>query len=552
MSRVPLLVATMEFRRTVRAVSNERSKLFMMGLLAAVMFGSIIVAGGYLLPMLGEQFAEGITQSQATTATELVTGGVAVAWLFLVFMAGIRAFTAAATVDKPAFLLTSTPLRNVVIGVVGAEILLFGSWLLPPAVVLSIAFASGAGTLLPVVLVPLVVVLALCTAVPVGFVVGVWVRHLVTVYEPIARYRMVIFIAFWVLYFGAIATGRFNLVIDQLFYALQDSPLGWPGHLLLLGVPNVAASSPTAFGALLGAAGLGAVAVAVGIASARRHWFADPARFEEPEESVTDSSDRLARLLSYGLSRPVRTVATTAIRRTKRAPIRLVYVGYPLLGSIAFVQEIARTGAVPTHVAVILSLYVVWAAGALFTLNPLGDLGRALPAVVASPLAGRQAITGLVVAGALVAGPVALLGSLTLGLLSPLSLEHTAVLVVATTVGAVATPALATGVGAAFPRYGSVKVTNNREAVMPSKTAFIVYSAAIILTAIAATVLYVDAPGLIADLFTAVTAWTPGPELAVSARGITISAWTLLVVGLLAPPVSYLFAIEEFDWYTLE
>ena len=241
MSRVPLLVATTEFRRTVRAVSNERSKLFMMGLLAAVMFGSIVVAGGYLLPMLGEQFADGVTQTEATTATELVTGGVAVAWLFLVFMAGIRAFTAAATVDKPAFLLTSTPLRNVVVGVVGAEILLFGSWLLPPAVVLSIAFASGTGTLLPILLVPLVVVLALCTAVPVGFVVGIWVRHLVIVYEPIARYRMVIFIAFWVLYFGAIATGRFNLVIDQLFYALQDSPLGWPGHLLLLGVPNVAA-----------------------------------------------------------------------------------------------------------------------------------------------------------------------------------------------------------------------------------------------------------------------------------------------------------------------
>ncbi|WP_436345742.1 hypothetical protein [Natronorubrum sp. FCH18a] len=552
MSRVPLLVARMEFRRTVRAVSNERSKLFMMGLLAVVMFGSIVVAGGYLLPLLGEQFADGVTQSEATVVTELVTGGVAVSWLFLVFMAGIRAFTAAATVDKSAFLLTSTPLRNVAIGVVGAEILLFGAWLFPPAIVLSAAFASGAGTILPVLLVPLVVALALLTAVPVGFVIGVWIRHLVTVYEPIARYRMVIFIAFWVLYFGAIATGRFNLVIDQLFVALQDSPLGWTGHLLLMAVPNVDASSGSALAALAGAAILSTAAFAVGIASARRHWFADPARFEEADASATDSTDRLSGLLSYGLSRPVRTVATTAIRRTKRAPIRLVYVGYPLLGSIAFVQEIARTGTVPTHVAVILSVYVVWAAGALFTLNPLGDLGRALPTVVASPLAGRQAITGLVVAGALVAGPVAFLVSLTLGVVSPLSLEHTAALVVATTVGAVATPALATGVGAAFPRYGSVKVTNNREAVMPSKTAFIVYSAVIVLSAIAAAVLYVDAPVLIADLLTAVTAWTPGPELAVSARGITISAWTVLVVGLLAPPVSYLFAIEEFDWYTLE
>ncbi|ELY52952.1 hypothetical protein [Natronolimnohabitans innermongolicus] len=550
MTRIPLLVARTEFRRTIRSVSDERTKLLMMALLALFMGGSIMLAGGYLLPTLGSEVAAGVTPDEATLATEFVTGGVALGWVFLTFMAAIRTFSAAADPDKPAFLLTSTKLRNVVVGVVAAEIAMFAVWVLPPAIVLAGAFAYGAGTAVPLAVAPLVVGLVLVTAVPVGFVLGTWVRHLVTVYEPIARYRYVIFAGFWLAYFGAIGTGHFNLLTSGLFTTLQDSPLGWLGHLVLAGVPNVAASTLPLVGAFVGAAVLTTAAFAAGVVSARVHWFADPARFDESESSQTDRSNRLGTALSYGLSRPIQTVTLTAIRRTKRAPIRLVYVAYPLLGSIFFLQEIVQTGTVPSYVAVALSLYVVWGAGALFTLNPLGDLGRALPAVVASPLTGRQAIAGLVIAGSVVAAPIALVASLALGLASPLSVEQTAALVAATTVGAVVTPALATGVGTAAPRFGSVSISSNREAIMPSKTAFIVYSIGIIFPAIAALVLYTDSPDLLADLFAAVAAWLPGPETAPSAREITIAAWTVLVVGLIAPVVSYLYAVERFDWYT--
>ncbi|MDQ2050509.1 hypothetical protein RBH26_08415 [Natronolimnohabitans sp. A-GB9] len=553
MSRGSLLVARTELRRTIRSVSDERTKLLMIGLLALFMGGSIMVAGGYLLPRLGSELAAGASPAEAELATSFATGGVALGWIFLTFMAAIRAFSAAADPDQPAFLLTSSSLRNVVVGIVGAEIAMFAAWVLPPTVLLAGAFATGTGTFVPVVIAPLVVSFALVTAVPVGFVVGTWVRHLVTVYEPIARYRYVLFGAFWVAYFGAIATGHLDLVTSQLFTALQDSPLGWPGHLLLVAVPNVAPSIPSIVGALVGVTVVTVGAFAAGVVSARVHWFSDPVRFDDAKETSHEArSSRLSQLLARGVSRPIGTVAVTAIRRTKRAPIRLLYVGYPLLGSIAFVREIVRTGTVPSYVAVALSLYVVWGAGAAFTLNPLGDLGRALPAVVASPLSGRQAITGLVVAGVLVAGPIALVASLALGLASPLSIEQTAVLVAGTTVGAVLTPALATGVGTAAPRFGSVNVTNSREAVMPSKTAFLVYSAVAIFPAIAAVVLYTDSPALVAELFVAVSAWTPGPALSVSAREIAIAAWTVLGVGLVAPVISYLYAVERFDWYSLE
>ncbi|NKE35798.1 hypothetical protein GWG54_08190 [Natronococcus sp. JC468] len=550
MTRAAALVARTEFRRTVRAITTDRTKLLMMSLLAAFAFGSVTVAGGYLLPTLGEHFADGPAAGSVALATNTVAGGVAIGWLFLVGMSAIRAFTAADP-DEPAFLLVSTSTRNAAVGLVGAEILLFAVWVFPPAIVLSSAFAVGADTAVPVVGAVLVAALALLSAVPVGFVVGVWVRHLVTAYEPIARYRWFLFVGFWALYFGAIATGRFDLVVSELFVALQDGPLGWPGHLLLATVPNVPASGTAILGALVGTALVTPIAVGIGVASARVHWFADPARFDDRHRSGASSS-RLAGALSRGVDRPTRTVTVTAIRRTRRAPIRLAYVGYPLFGAVGFVQAILEAGTIPAYVAVVLSVYLVWAAGALFTLNPLGDLGRALPAVVTSTLSGRQSIAGLVLAGVLVAAPVGLVVSLALGLASPISLERTAALAAATTVGAVATPALATGIGAALPRFGSVNVTNSREAVMPSKAAFAVYSLAVILPTAAAAALYVDAAAPIAALLSATAAWAPTPSVSITAAQIAGVAWAVLVVGLLAPPTSALYAIERFDRYTLE
>jgi ABC-2 type transport system permease protein len=435
------------------------------------------------------------------------------------------------------------------VGVILAELLLFAVWVFPPALLLAGAFAVGAGTALPIAAVALAVALALASAVPIGFVLGIWFRHLVTVYEPIARYRWALFVGFWALYFGAIATGRLDVVVGELFVALQDSPLGWLGHVLLVGVPNVPASTGALVGALVGTALVSVAAFGVAVTSARVHWFADPARFDDPSKRA--SSTRLAGLLG-GLGRPVRTVTITAIRRTRRAPIRLLYVAYPLFGAVGFVQVILETGAVPSFVAVALSLYVVWAAGALFTLNPLGDLGRALPAVVTSTVTGRQTVVGLVVAGALVAVPLGFVVSLALGIASPLPTADVAILVGVTVAGTLVTPALATGIGSAFPRFGSVNVTHNREAVMPSKTAFLVYSISIALPTAATAVLYTDAAESLATLFVATAAWAPTPDVVVTAGEITVSAWAVLAVGLAVPPLSVWYAIERFDLYTFE
>ncbi|ELY67976.1 hypothetical protein [Natrinema versiforme] len=555
MGRAPIsmTVAETEVRRTVRAMVGNRTKLLMMAAVALFVLGPVTALGLLFLPELGEQAAAGTVSTEvATTVTEIVTGGVAVLWVSLVVMSILRTVTTVANVDEPAFLLLSTTVRNIIIGIVAAETALYASVLIPLAVLFAAAFAYGTGTVLPVLVAPLLVALLLLTAIPVGFVIGVWVRHLITVYEPVARYRTLLFAAFWLVYFSAIATGGLNVVMWSLFTTLQTSPLGWPGHLLLVGVPGIDPSMVGIAGAVAGSSLLVGVAFIAGIPSAQRHWFADSARTDDEEIDEKTSSDQLSGLLPGSVSRPVRTVAVTAVRRTKRAPIRLAYAGYPLLGVLGFIQQIIETGTVPSFMAVVFCLYVVWTTGVLFTLNPLGDLGPALPAVVTSTLTGRQAIRGRMLAGALVAVPLALLVSLAFGIVSPLSLKQATALAAGTVVGAVVTPALASGIGSAFPRFGSVNVTNNREAVMPSKTAFVVYTLAIVLPTIAALVIYLEAPETIAGLIASVAAWTPVPDISISARAITVGAWIVLIGGLIAPVVSYRYAIERFDWYALE
>ncbi len=159
----------MECRRTIRAVTGDRTKILVMAAIGVFAFGPLTAVALLLLPELGEQVAAGaVDPEMASMILEIVPGIVAVAWLFVVLMGAIRTVTTAAKIDKPACLLVSTRLRNVVVGVVGAEILLFSLWVVPPALVLAGAFASGAGTILPVLIAPLVVALVLVTAIPVG------------------------------------------------------------------------------------------------------------------------------------------------------------------------------------------------------------------------------------------------------------------------------------------------------------------------------------------------------------------------------------------------
>ncbi|USZ70755.1 hypothetical protein [Natronosalvus halobius] len=551
MGFVPVTIATTEYRRTVRTVVGDRTKLLLSVGIILVALGPMMAVGLLLLPVAGEMLAAGPVEPIAGfTIADIVTGGVALAWVGLVAFATIRVVSTVANLDEPALVLTATPIRTLVVGLVGSELLAFGTWLLPISLLLSGAFAYGTGTIWPILVAPATVAVLFLSAFPVGFALGVGIRHLITVYEPIARYRTAIFVLVGAAYFGSIALGWFDQVTGVLFDLLDGTPLGWPGHLLLAGLPNVTFSMPHAVAGVVGSGALAVLAIVVGTRLAAVHWRSDPFREDEDEPVAEHAGEsRLATLLEPGLSQPVRTVAVTALRRTKRAPIRLLYVAYPLFMAAFFVQEIARAGTIPSSVAVLTCLYVVWGAGAFVSLNPLGDLGPALPAVLTSTVSGRQVVAGRLVASALVAVPVAVVVSLGVGLVSPLSLERVALLVPATVVGALAAPALAVGIGSLFPRFGSVTISSNREAVMPSKSAFVAYTLALAIPIGAFGIIYTDAADAVAAVATALVAVAPVVELTVPSAAVLALAWIALLGGLAGPALSAGYAVRTFDGY---
>lgn len=543
-------IAQTELRRKLRSTRSSRTRLALYAGAVLFVFLPVLSLGALLSATAGEAFVSGPSDG-LFSIPDVVAGGTAVAILGLAALSTIRTVTSVANPDshEPDYLFISTPLRNVVAGLVLREIALFALWLGPPVAIFSGAFAWGASA----PLVPGAALALLCTvlsvAVPLGFVVGIGIRHLLTVYEPIARYRTVLVVLFWVVYFAAVALDWFGNILLVASQAFGDSPLGWPGHLLLAGLPGVQYTLWQATLGVVGAGGAGLGLLAVGVWFAETHWFADPARTADEEEATVESRDRLATVLS-GLSQPTRRVAVTTVRRAKRSPIRLAYVAYPLFGGIYLVEQIVRTGTLPATAAVFLALYVVWASGALFTLNILGDRGPALESVLISTVSGRAVVTGTVLAGVLVTLPLAIVVPLAAGLVSPLDTGQTALLTLGTVVGVFVTPLLAAGIGSLFPRFGTVNVTRNKEAVIPSKTAFVLYSLGVGLPLGSVLVLRYDSPPeLLASILSALLSLLPGLDVTVPEATITGVAAVVVVVGVIAPFVSAWDAARRFDGY---
>lgn len=551
MGAVASAVARTELRRVLRTVTESRTKILLYGILGLFAFVPVLVIGSFLLSAAGEELATGGFESgDLDPVPGIVTGASALGLIFLVLMSTIRSFTTVADVDEPACLLVSTSVSNAVFGLLVAESVLVCLWLGPPTVVLAGAFAYGAGTPLPLLVAPAALAVLVAIAVPIGFVIGVCVRHLLTVYEPIARYRTPLLVALGFSYFGAIAFGWVDRIAGLLFDALGGSPLGWPGHLLLAGVIEVPFSPRLALGALGGVAVAVPVTTALGIRAATMHWFADPADTTDEGSTADDSTDRLGAALSVVVAGPVRTVTATTIRRTVRAPVQVLYIAYPLFGAVPLVQQSVETGTLPGYGAVLFSLYVAWGTGALFTLNLLGDHGPVMESVLISTVPGPAVVAGRVLAGVLIGVPVGLVVSSAAGVISPLSIEQTALLVAGTVVGTVASAAIATGVGSLFPRFGSVRVTNNREAVMPSKTAFILYTIALAVPTAGAGVLSVDGlADLVSTVLTGLFSVLPIVDLTVTTAAVTGAAWVALVVGVAAPFLSLRYAVRRFDTY---
>jgi hypothetical protein len=201
-------------------------------------------------------------------------------------------------------------------------------------------------------------------------------------------------------------------------------------------------------------------------------------------------------------------------------------------------QDVFQRGYVPAYVPSAVITYAAWGVGAAVTLNPLGAQGPTLPATLTSGIDGRTYLRGHLLVAAVAGVPLATALTLGTAVASPLGLHEVALLAVAAPLCSLAAAGLACGFGVAFPRFGSVRVTGNREAVVPSKTAGALYSLALLLLLALAGV------GLQSDTRAAVV-----DALGVPATAVVVVAVAPLFVSAV---LSYRYAAGRISDYRLD
>lgn len=542
------LIARTELRRGYRKMRERTTQLAVLGFAGLMMTFPVLLFVG-LLYGLGVDLRTGGDVPGFVTPEQL-RAAVSMAWL------GVTAFVAMRTVnyrgdpDAPAGLLTTVTSFDAVVGLLLAEAIVVAGWLAVPSVILVGGFAAGAYAVAPVLALPIVAAVVLAWAVPLGFLVGIAIRHALLTVDPIASNKTAITIVALVAYFALLMSDAFGAALSAVFPFMAAMPPGWTADLLVVDVPTLAVSPLRVLAALAITAGVVPTLVIASARIAEAHWHADGV-IEGTDGSDADAessagastSERLAELLPEGVGRPTRSVVRIVVLRARRAPVRLLYLAYPLFGAFPLAQDVYQTGSIPAYVPWLLAGFAVWAAGSAFTLNVLGDQGTTMPAVLSSPRGGRHVVVGSAVAGTILAlvpgvGLVALVGAL-----GPLAPVETAALAAVTAVGVGGATLLATGIGITFPRFGSVQVANNREATVPSKSAFAIYSLLVVpFVPICWLLASASAPGSAADAL-----GLGASGLAVrAAAAVALTIWLAVAVG------SARYALDRVQGYTLD
>ncbi len=510
-------IARVELRRSLRKLGANGSTVALVAL-NVLLFGVFTLAGAGLAWAGGRALARGVDPPLPVVPT--ARGVVGLAALSVAGFTLARVAGQGADLDSPEGLLSTVPVADAVAGVLLAEagraLLLVG----PPLVLIGGTFAVAAGAPSMAVTLPLATVGLLTATLPVGFAVGFGVRYVLTRYDPIAGHRTLIGATALVVWMVVALSGRLNDVGRALFDPLAATPLGWFADLLFLGVPGLGADPLRAVGAVPVAVALAAPAVAAAVRLSEAVWLSDPPSPDDDENgtggwlSVGGDRTPFARpTVRSAVGRRTSAVATAVWLRARRAPIELTYVLYPVFFGVYVFQDVFQRGSVPAYVPSTVLLYAAWAVGAAFTLNPLGSQGPTLPATLSSRIDGRAYLRGHLVVAAVVGAPVATLLTVGTAVASPLGAAEVGLLAAVTPACSVGAAALATGFGVAFPRFGTVSVTSNREAVIPSKSAAATYSLVLlVLLSLAVVGLEPTVRGAVVDAL-----GVPAPALVVGA-----------------------------------
>lgn len=583
-ARHSLSIGIFEFRRTVRAIWQDKARFAFMGLgmvIPSLMFGAFVVV-----------FADTIRGIETLPVPSFLQGTVALFWLFGVFLIGQRVVSARTRIEAEPMMLTTVSARTVAGGLILAEILRIFTYLGFPILILTGVGVFLFGSVASLIFVPLAALLFAATAVVMGTVCGYAVAWLVATSKFVARHKTVLGTAGSLILMGGYFLFFFPQIggVDQA--ALAWLPVGWFADLGVIGTPLVGSSLRSA-GVLLSSAVL---LVGGGVLAEREAvalWFTDPVSVDvktSTRETAGPESEGLTQLSRHDaladavkplvmprfVSTPARHVAEWALLRTRRDPNRLTFLLIPVfaIGS-SLVSSGLQSGSLRALAAPICAVLLPWLAGALFAMNPLGDEGAVLP-VTLTAVSGKQYVRGLILPGLVLGLPVVIVVTSIAGVFSPYAVTEQVGLVVLGVYLTCVSVAITPAVGMALPRFSAISVGQSREVLPPRMSAALLHMALILVPGALLTmlvliprvargvlaVLFGSLPaflvGLLTDstggLLSAVVAWFNQVGEVIRAVGVgqlqAVAGGVLLIGGVLILALLYRHAIRQFERYS--
>lgn len=527
------LIARTELRRRWRALLGGNPLqlvAFAFVALFALIFGGGAVFGAYFL-------GAAVRSGELAGYLGLARYAFAALWAGVFGLYAFRTVSRGGRIDRSDGLLTTVPHRDVLGGLVLSEYAAFIVAVAVAGLLIAASFALGAASPATALLGAVALWAGVTTAFVAGFLLALVLKGVLVRSEFVARYRLALGALAFAAYMGLILTGSFETVVGPVVALFRASPAAWYADLALLAVaPGASAVRAAAVAAATIPAVL--VLIAAAVRAAEWFWYADPARATARTASHASAESGW---FDRTVGGQVAWIARTSWLRARRAPIKLVYVAYPLFGLVGELTNTVQSGEVGAFLPVVLAFYGAAATGALFTLNPLGDEGAVLPVTITSTVDGRRFVRGRMLAGVAVGTPATVLVALAVGALSPLPPSRVALVAVVAAVLGVASTGIAAGVGALFPRFSAAKVTRSREAVVPSLVAFGVYSILLGLVAL---------PGLVAAV--PLVAETAADLAGTSATAVVaVGSGLTLLIAAIGGFVGARYAAGAFDRFTL-
>lgn len=445
--------------------------------------------------------------------------------LFVLFVYGtiLRVGTESTLERDAEHLLTAVSPRALSLGAI-LENVVFTARLAGIVVVAGVvAFAVGAGSAVAVVPLLLGATTLAVTAVALGFVVALAVRLSFRRWRILRHHRVLVGAPLVASYFGIFVQFRRSM---ELLAAL---PVGWYGDLALVFHPGLG-SGFRAVSVLVGSVLTVGLAIELGTRLGTRLWLGDP-----PEQASETTSGSRWPWLERFLSRPTGAVVRATWQRVTRKPQALLFVVLPIVLVASGGVELVRRQ--PTTLPVVVGFYGTLAIGMGVTLNPLGNEGPMLPAILTSPSGATALVRGYLFSTALPGVGLIVVSAVVAGLLVRTPVLGLVALSVFFVVFATSAATVSIAVGVALPQFEGLRPTASSGIQAPrleAVTAYMVLLFVLVMPAMASGVWAWQTP-------TGLT----GPHLDVIAAGFAVTALLTMTAGL----VSYRYASTRIARY---